>query len=205
MTARHPKTPLSVAPQRAAPPFGRGAAVLALAVVGLSLGGAQACGQGAADSTSEPLAGESSAVASVALALEVGSTVEIDTVHYDISGGTFHKAGTIDVSHSSGAAALIDSVPFGMGYVATLTASSTAPVALDCSGAATFDLTAAGITAVPVHVTCKEAPTTPPPPPPPPVPIPRSAMGALTALLLAAGLALLGRTLPSARREGRSG
>lgn len=178
-----------------------------MAVVAALTGGVVACGDGSTESTWLPSAGSEShsdEVASVSLALEIGSTVEIDTVSYDITGGGFHRAGSIDVSHSSTAAAIIDGVPFGTGYVATMTASGTGPAHVDCAGTASFDVSVAGVTAVPVHLTCKEPPTPPPPPPPSSVPVPGSAVGALSLLLLGAGISLLGRGT-SLARERRSG
>jgi hypothetical protein len=134
-------------------------------------------------------------VGSVAFALDLGSVANIDFVGYEISGNAFDRTGTIDVSKSTTASTLVDSVPFGSGYIATMTASSTGAPRIDCSGTASFDVTGAGVTSVPVHVICKEAPVLAPPPA---VPVPPGAVFAVSLLLLGAGLGLIGR---AARKE----
>lgn len=187
--------------------FVRCLAVLSVAVVVAT--GVAACGVGSSDSASSPASSTTttpaaSDVGSVSLDLTIGSGIEIDSVGYDISGGTFHQSGTIDVSKSSSASALIDNIPFGTGYAMTMTASSVGTPRVNCSGSASFDVTGAATTGVLVHLICKEVPTTPPPPPAAAVPIPSSFMLALCVALLASAFALLGRVVPTVR-DGRSG
>jgi len=184
-----------------------GAVFVALSAIGVS-----GCGQAPVDSSSAPVgadptgpaAANDTRLGAVALDLQIGGMIPIDTVRYDIGGGAFRKTGTIDVSNSRSASALIDAIPFGTGYVATMTATSTGVPRVECSGSSSFDVTATDVTAVPVHLTCTEAPTGSPPAAP--VPVPSNAMFALSGLLLAFGLARLGRAdRPSTVRHGVTG
>lgn len=126
-------------------------------------------------------------VGSVALDLQAGNAITIDNVGYDISGGTFHRAGNVNVSNSAGASVLVDSIPFGTGYVVQMTAAGTSGPPIQCSGSATFSVTSADVTGVPIHLTCQEQQASKP------APIPRAAMWALFLLLGALGCALAGR------------
>lgn len=179
------------------------ALVAAIAACFLLMG----CGQAPEDAVTPPAEGQTngsvpgSETGSVAFDLELGGTVRIASVAYDISGGSFHTTGSIDVSNSATASTIVEGIPFGTGYVATMSASSSGTPHLDCGGSASFDVAAADVTSVPVHLTCREAPTSPPPPAP--VPLPRYAALALSGLLLTLGIALLGRAATHPR-EARS-
>jgi hypothetical protein len=152
----------------------------------IALAGAVGCGTpstGSESFSSVPGSEESSGsgVGSVGFNLDVASS-QIDAVKYDISGNHFQKTGTIDVSQSPRVSAVIAGVPFGSGYAATLTADSVQGPKLSCLGSANFDVTSADVTPVEVKITCQETPT---------VPVPRGAIVALGAILLASGMSLL--------------
>jgi hypothetical protein len=182
--------------------FGRTATILSFAAISaIAITG---CGSGATDGTSEPAqdsvpvaSSDSAKVGTVALDLTLTGGIEVLTVGYEIRKGAFHKTGNVDVSNSTGASVIVDGVPFGNGYVASMDAISTGSPPVSCSGSAPFDVTVATVTTVPVHLTCMEAGHAPPPVTP--VPVPPSALLALCALLLASGLALLGRFAPFTR------
>ncbi|HEX3775315.1 MAG TPA: hypothetical protein VHV51_12675, partial [Polyangiaceae bacterium] len=93
----------------------------------------------------------------VGLSLQVAPGIVVNTVTYTITGpGTFAKTGSVDVSNSSTISALISPVPAGTGASITLSAT-TADGATQCSGSATFNVTAHATTAVSVHLACHEA------------------------------------------------
>jgi hypothetical protein len=142
-------------------------------------------------------------VGSLALDLSLPDSAKFATFSYTIAGTGFSRTGTVDVSNSSGVSVLVDAVPFGSGYTATLTGSSTSSPEVDCAGEATFDVTSAMVTTVPVHVLCHEQAAPPPPPPPPAqaVPIPTGANAALGLLMMAAGCLLIRRPGPDRRRS----
>jgi hypothetical protein len=148
-----------------------------------------------------------SQVASVAFELTLGGKYQFATVSYDISGNGFHRAASVNVAGSSTISTLVGNVPFGTGYVATLTAQDTAGALTPCTGSATFNVATAGTVAVPVHMSCSLVqPTTGTggmggggaggaggSTPPPAVPVPRGAAYALAALLAVVGGASLRR------------
>jgi hypothetical protein len=157
-------------------------------------------GPGAMDGMTDPahdsVSGESPNVGTVTLDLTLTTGLSIATVSYDIHRGAYHKPGNIDVSNSTGASVLVDGIPIGTGYTVTMNATTAGSSALACNGSSSFDVTGTAVAAVPVHLTCIEASraaTTNP------VPVPPSALLALCGLLLASGLALLGRVAPSIR------
>jgi hypothetical protein len=167
--------------------FGLVVAVLAGAVLG---------GCEGAISDKVPAAGDSpsgdTSVGSVQLALQLAGGVRLDTVSYRVSGGTFVKTGTLDVSNSNTVSAVISPIPAGTGYSVSLQAAATevaAQRALGCQGSSTlFNVAADATTPVSVHMICREARQ-----PPPMVPIPRSAVAALAFLLALAGARALRR------------
>lgn len=135
-------------------------------------------------------------VGSVSFELTIGKSFHFDSVSYDISGGGFHRAATVDVSNSTEIATLVSGIPFGAGYTATLTAQDTAHKLTGCQGSTTFAVTSTAPVAVPITITCHEVAA----PPPPAVPVPRGAVAALGALLLALGAVSSTRRPPTRRR-----
>jgi hypothetical protein len=94
---------------------------------------------------------------SVGLELQIAPGINIDTVHYTITGPNgYSSAGDINVSNSSTISALIGGIPAGSGYVITLTAVSTADTGVNCVGQATFNVTANATTPVTVHLQCRK-------------------------------------------------
>src|SRR6185369_12176380 len=65
--------------------------------------------------------------------------------------------GTVDVSNSSTLSVVIGGIPFGTGYQISLHGTTTDGQAV-CAGSATFDVSSAGTTTVPVHLTCDVRP-----------------------------------------------
>jgi hypothetical protein len=147
-----------------------------------------------------PAAGTSSGagpgVGSVSFELTIGKTFHFDSVSYDISGNGFHRAATVDVSNSTEFATVVSGIPFGAGYTATLTAQDTGHKLMGCQGSTTFAVSSVAPVPVPVTITCREVLA----PPSPSVPVPRGAVFALGALLLALGAASSTRPPPTRRR-----
>jgi hypothetical protein len=133
-------------------------------------------------------------VGSVSFELSLGGTYKLDSVSYQIDGNGFHRGATVNVAQSSTFSTLVSDIPVGMGYVASLTAQDTAQKLTPCVGSATFNVASGSTANVPVHLTCHVVPqvTTPPPPS---IPVPRAAGYALAALLAAAGLTRLRRSV----------
>jgi hypothetical protein len=115
------------------------------------------------------------------------------SIGYDITGPAFHKTGSIDVSQSPTIAATVGGIPFGTGYVLTLTAQDTAANLAPCSSSATFDITSSAPVSVSVHLACKQVKQTTPPPPS--VPIPREARYLLAAALVVLGASRVRRSV----------
>lgn len=120
-------------------------------------------------------------IGSVSLELTVAGTYQFNQMSYEISGNGFDKAATVDVTNSSTFSTVVSGVPFGTGYTGTLKAKDVGVKLMTCQGSATFDVTAAATTSVPIHMTCHETVN------PPSVPVPRPAVYALGGLLLALG------------------
>jgi hypothetical protein len=170
----------------------RGAAGLVVAALaGVALGGCEGA------ISDKNLAGASSpagdpSVGSVQLDLQIAGSVRLDTVTYRVSGGTFEKTGSLDVSHSTAVSAVISPIPAGTGYTVSLQATATEVAAqrtLGCQGSSSsFGVTADATTPVAVHMICREARQ-----PPPMVPIPRTAVAALALLLALVGARALRR------------
>jgi hypothetical protein len=123
-------------------------------------------------------------VGSVSFKLTVGSgaySYTFNQVTYDLSGNGFHRNAVVDVTKSASFSTLISGIPFGRGYVVTLTAQDVAHKLMPCQGAATFDVTTATTVPVAVDMTCHELVN------PPAVPVPRPAVYALGTLLLVLG------------------
>jgi hypothetical protein len=83
-----------------------------------------------------------------------------------------------------------------------MAASSSSAPRVDCSGSSSFSVSAPGVTAVPVHLLCREAPVTQPPPPA--VPLPPFVPLAICLLLLAAGWVRLGHKVAPRSGAGRA-
>jgi len=89
--------------------------------------------------------------------LLVGGTVNISTLSYSITGpNSFSKTGSIDVSSSTKASAIIGGLPAGTGFNITLTGTST-DGATTCSGSAPFNVTANSTTSVTLTLDCHQA------------------------------------------------
>jgi hypothetical protein len=120
-------------------------------------------------------------VGSFSVQLTAGGGFHFNEFSYVVSGNGFHKADSIDVQASATLSAVVGGIPIGTGYELQLTAQDAAHALTPCVGWATFNITGDTTTAVPVHLTCHEAPKTP-------VPVPRWATAALAGLLLAIGM-----------------
>ena len=170
----------------------------------LALASATACADGDPDPSTGP-AGPNERVdqqsGSLTIKLSAQSDVTFSSFSYAIVRPGFTKAGNIDVSHSKTVSTTIAGLPPETGYTLTLMGQSSAPVEANCSGSATFDVTAGHVTQVPVGIACHVNEVTPPPPPPADgvaqAPLPPLAPFALGVLLAAAGATQLGR-----RRRG---
>jgi hypothetical protein len=132
---------------------------------------------------------QSDDVGSVSFELTLGGKYHFNSFNYDIAGNGFHKTDSVNVAATSTISAVVDNIPAGTGYQATLTATATEQDLTPCTGSATFDVTAGATVALPVHLTCHVKPTMQPPPPPPAVPVPPAAGYALAALLGVLGVA----------------
>jgi hypothetical protein len=129
---------------------------VSLAVIA-TLGLSACTGGGRVDSTSGTGASD---LGSARLALQLAPGASLGAVSYAITGpGGFSKTGAVDVTHSSTLSVVVGAIPAGRGYLVTLTAT-TADGAASCAGSASFDVSAHGLTAVTVHLTCHEAPRT---------------------------------------------
>jgi hypothetical protein len=127
-------------------------------------------------------------VGSISFALTLGGSIQLNTVDYVIAGpNNFMKAGSLDISHAATVSGIIPGLPAGVGYALTLTATDAGHQLTGCQGAATFNVAAAATTPVPIHMTCREAPTAPG------VPLSPAAMLALAIVLAATGCAALRR------------
>jgi hypothetical protein len=131
---------------------------------------------------------------SLSIDLNPGGQVTFSSFSYAIVRPGFAKSGSIDVSQSSKVAATIAGLPPATGYTLTLMGTSTTPVDAQCSGSASFDVTAGQVTSVPIGLACHVNEATPPvqAPLPPLVPI------AVGVLLAGAGAVRV------RRREGRA-
>jgi phospholipase C len=99
-------------------------------------------------------------VGSIGLQLQVGTGVTLNTLSYTITGpGSFSRMGTIDVSNSTTISAIIGGIPFGSGYMISVSGKSLEGTAT-CGGSATFNVTSAATTQVAIHVTCGVQPPT---------------------------------------------
>ena len=115
---------------------------------------------GCSTSKDAPDVANSENTGTVGLQLQVGNSITVNAISYDISGNGFHKAGSINVQNSRTIAAIIGGIPAGTGYVITLTASAANDSTLTCSGSATFNVAAGTSTTVQVHLECKVPPKT---------------------------------------------
>jgi phospholipase C len=98
-------------------------------------------------------------VGTVGLQLQLGPGITLTTVNYTITGpGGFSQTGTIDVTYSTTISAVIGGIPFGNGYVISLSGKSVEGTAM-CAGSAMFNITSAATTPVAVLVTCSVQPS----------------------------------------------
>lgn len=142
----------------------------------------------------DPGAPGDTGVGSFSMQLTLAGGFRFDEVSYDVSGNGFHKTGTINVSASSEVSVIVGGVPFGAGYTLQLTARDIDRKLMPCTGTTTFDIPTATIVAVPIHLSCHEAPRLPVATA---VPVPRWAALMVAALLLAFGM-------QAVRRRGRA-
>ena len=175
----------------------------ALASIGLTLGVfcLAACGgpgdasSGAPSSTGDTSSGafagggsEEAPAGSVTLELDVAGA-HIATASYTIIGPKLTTTGSFDVSHSTRISGIVAGLPFGSGYVVTLSAQSTDKPVLECSGSAAFEVSSSALVPVTVPVTC-HAQKEVPPGAAVAAPVPPLAPAGLFLLLLGLGLGL---------------
>jgi hypothetical protein len=169
-------------------------ALAGLFVAGLCLAACEPAVPPASGGVTGP--GTGSNIGAVSFKLSVGSganSYTFDQVTYDLSGNGFHRNAVVDVTNSTSFATVISGIPFGTGYLLTLSAQDVAHDLTPCQGSSTFDVTTASTVPVAVDLTCHQATTTTNPPP---VPVPRPAVYAFGALLLVLGAT---RVRPSSR------
>jgi hypothetical protein len=149
----------------------------------LALAGCQTPPERSGASASNSPAASDPGVGSFSFELTLGGGFRISQASYDVSGNGFHKAATLDVASSTALSTVIGGIPFGVGYVATLTVQDAAHKLAPCTGSATFDISGAATVQVPIHLDCRELKATAPQS----VPLPPIARYALAALLLVFG------------------
>jgi hypothetical protein len=154
----------------------------------LALGG---CGGGAAESA-DPGPSEAQVatdtpgrLGAINLNLDLGTGIALKSATYEITGPAFEQSAPIDVSHGTTLSVVVPGVPLGAGYVATLNASTMDKMPVFCGGSQSFAVTSTGVTPVNIHVVCKHAAGA--------VPVPTTALIALSGLLLGLGVFALGR------------
>jgi len=96
-------------------------------------------------------------IGSVRVALSVGTTVEIPSATYTITGpASFVRTGTINAGGGGALSGLIGGIPAGAGFDIALDGAS-ADGSISCGGSATFDVTIHATTAVAVPLVCRES------------------------------------------------
>ncbi|MET0794553.1 MAG: lamin tail domain-containing protein [Polyangiaceae bacterium] len=136
--------------------FGGSRCAALLALMGLSAG-LSVFGCSSADSISSPESAEN--VGAIGLALQAGG-ITLNSVSYTILGAGFSKSGTINVANSTQVSAVIGGIPAANGYTITLSASDAGNSGINCSGSASFNVTAGATTSTQVHLQCKTPPKT---------------------------------------------
>src|SRR5260221_5122593 len=137
MKLERPKSSIALLGARLLPALVRGTVMLAATMgAGAGLVGCGTTPGSEASSTYDD-------TGSVSLELMVGGGAQLSQVSYDITGGSFHRTGTLDVSNSASVSGIVGGIPFGSGYVARLTASSAGTPLLSSDGSAPFDVTTA--------------------------------------------------------------
>lgn len=91
---------------------------------------------------------------SVGLELRLGE-VTVNTFDYVITGGSFNKSGSIDVSKSKTISATVGGIPAGNGYSITLSAVAAGSPQTMCAGSASFNITARATTISNVKLECR--------------------------------------------------
>jgi hypothetical protein len=125
--------------------------ILALGLCGLGCLGLAACADDGGAPT--PSAGEIDGTGSIALGLRLPSGEVVNSASYTITGpNAFVRTGSIDVSKSNRISAQVVGLPAGSGYSVTISASGTTG---QCSGSASFAVTAGNTVTVPVSVACR--------------------------------------------------
>ena len=128
-----------------------------LALMGLSVGlSVFGCSAPDSSATSPEVSEE---VGSVGLALQTGG-VTLNSVSYTIVGPGFTKSGSINVANSTVISAVIGGIPAGNGYSISLSASDAANSAVNCTGSASFNVTAGATSSTQVKLQCKTPPKT---------------------------------------------
>jgi phospholipase C len=134
-----------------------GAASASAMVGGCSSSGATGePGGPATGSGSKPGASD---IGSIGLDLQVVDGLTLNTLSYTITGGAFTKMGAINVSNSTTVSAVIGGIPFGTGYLISISGTSVEGSAM-CAGSATFSITSAGTTVVNISISCGTQPGT---------------------------------------------
>ncbi len=130
------------------------------AMIALLLCGAASAVIGCEKGPSAGSTAPDASLGSIGLALTLAGSTTVSNATYTIAGpGSFSKAGTLDVSHSTTLSAVIGNLPAGSGYSIEIDATSTDGTTA-CIGTATFTVTAGATTAVNVHLTCHQGATT---------------------------------------------
>jgi hypothetical protein len=115
------------------------------------------CGVGAEDGTTN--SASNGAVGQVALALQIGNGLTVNTFSYSLTGPN-PRMGSINVSNSTTVSTLLSGVPAGTGYGVSLNGTAT-DGKTTCSGTSgSFNVTAGSTTPVTVNVSCKTPGTT---------------------------------------------
>ena len=124
-----------------------------LALMGLTAG-LSVFGCSAGDSNTAPSSGDAESVGSIGLALQTGG-VTLSSVSYAILGNGFTKTGSINVANSTVISTVVGGIPAGTGYSVTLTASDAGNTGTNCSGSASFNVTAGATTSATIKLQCK--------------------------------------------------
>jgi hypothetical protein len=101
----------------------------------------------------EPGVGSEGRVGSLSFSLETRDG-NFESFSYAITGPSFAKSGTIEVSKSNHISALIEGIPIGSDYTVTLSGQSVGADQVVCSGSAGFEIEAGAVTSAVVPVSC---------------------------------------------------
>jgi hypothetical protein len=94
------------------------------------------------------------ATGSVGLELDVGESVHLEAVEWEITGNGVSRSGTFNVRNSTKIAGLVGGIPAGSGYLITLRAADSRDPNLTCLGSASFNVTARQTSTARVRLNC---------------------------------------------------